>query len=41
VAQAIADQAKLIHGQANIVYHKPMMELIDEMEFDHGVAGVE
>src|SRR5512136_2333930 len=32
VAQAIADQAaKLIHGQANILYHKPMMELIDEM----------
>jgi 4-aminobutyrate aminotransferase len=32
VAQAIADQAaKLIHGQANIVYHKPMMELIDEL----------
>src|SRR5512139_794749 len=32
VAQAIADQAaKLIHGQANIVYHKPMLELIDEM----------
>src|SRR5512143_3594755 len=32
VAQAIADQAaKLIHGQANIVYHQPMMELIDEM----------
>ena len=32
VAQAIADQAtKLIHGQANIVYHQPMMELIDEL----------
>ena len=32
VAQAIAAQAaKLIHGQANIVYHQPMMELIDEL----------
>jgi 4-aminobutyrate aminotransferase len=32
VAQAIADQAaRLIHGQANIVYHRPMMELIDEL----------
>ena len=32
VAKAIADQAaRLIHGQANIVYHKPMLELIDEM----------
>ncbi len=32
VARAIADQAaKLIHGQANIVYHRPMMELIDEL----------
>jgi 4-aminobutyrate aminotransferase len=32
VAQAIAAQAaKLIHGQANIVYHRPMMELIDEL----------
>ena len=32
IAHAIADQAtKLIHGQADIVYHKPMMELIDEM----------
>lgn len=32
VARAIADQAaKLIHGQANIVYHQPMMNLIDEL----------
>ncbi len=32
VVQAIQDQAaKLIHGQANIVYHKPMLELIDEL----------
>lgn len=32
VAQAIAEQAaKLIHGQANIVYHRPMMNLIDEL----------
>src|SRR5512136_1954779 len=32
VVKAIQDQAaRLIHGQANIVYHKPMMELIDEL----------
>lgn len=32
VAQAIAEQAaQLIHGQANIVYHRPMMNLIDEL----------
>lgn len=32
VAQAIAEQAaQLIHGQANIVYHRPMMSLIDEL----------
>jgi 4-aminobutyrate aminotransferase len=32
VVKAIQDQAaKLIHGQANIVYHKPMLELIDEL----------
>lgn len=32
VVKAIQDQAaKLIHGQANIVYHKPMLELVDEL----------
>ncbi len=32
VAHAIADQAtQLIHGQANLVYHRPMMDLIDEL----------
>lgn len=32
VVKAIQDQAaKLIHGQANIVYHQPMLELIDEL----------
>lgn len=32
VAKAIADQAaKLIHGQANIVFHQPMMNLIDAL----------
>lgn len=32
VVKAIQDQAaKLIHGQANIVYHQPMMNLIDEL----------
>jgi 4-aminobutyrate aminotransferase len=33
VVKAIQDQAaKLIHGQANIVYHRPMLELIDELQ---------
>lgn len=32
VAAAIAAQAsQLIHGQANIVYHQPMLQLIDEL----------
>lgn len=32
VVAAIQEQAaKLIHGQANIVYHKPMMELVEEL----------
>jgi 4-aminobutyrate aminotransferase len=32
VVKAIQDQAaRLIHGQANIVYHKPMMELVEEL----------
>jgi len=32
VVAAIQDQAaKLIHGQANIVMHKPMLELVDEL----------
>jgi 4-aminobutyrate aminotransferase len=32
VVKAIQEQAaKLIHGQANIVYHKPMLELVDEL----------
>jgi 4-aminobutyrate aminotransferase len=32
VVKAIQEQAaKLIHGQANIVYHKPMLELIDQL----------
>jgi 4-aminobutyrate aminotransferase len=32
VVKAIQDQAaKLIHGQANIVYHKPMLDLVDEL----------
>ena len=33
VVQAIQDQAaKLIHGQANIVMHQPMMDLIDRLK---------
>src|SRR3990170_7637060 len=32
VVKAIQDQAaQLIHGQANIVYHQPMIELVDEL----------
>ncbi len=32
VVKAIQDQAaRLIHGQANIVYHQPMLELVDEL----------
>jgi 4-aminobutyrate aminotransferase len=32
VVKAIQDQAaRLIHGQANIVYHRPMIELVDEL----------
>lgn len=32
VVKAIQDQAaRLIHGQANIVYHKPMLDLVDEL----------
>jgi len=32
VVKAIQEQAaKLIHGQANIVYHQPMFELVDEL----------
>jgi 4-aminobutyrate aminotransferase len=31
VAAAQAQVGKLIHGQANIVYHKPMLELLDEL----------
>jgi 4-aminobutyrate aminotransferase len=32
VVEAIQGQAaKLIHGQANIVYHKPMQDLVDEL----------
>ncbi len=32
VVKAIQEQAaRLIHGQANIVYHKPMIELVDEL----------
>src|SRR3990172_915671 len=32
VVKAIQDQAaKLLHGQANIVYHQPMIELVDEL----------
>jgi 4-aminobutyrate aminotransferase len=32
VVRAIQEQAaKLIHGQANIVYHKPMVQLADEL----------
>ena len=32
VVAAIQDQAaRLIHGQANIVYHQPMLRLIDEL----------
>src|SRR3990172_2743211 len=35
VVAAIQDQAaKLIHGQANIVMHRPMLELVDEL---HGI----
>jgi 4-aminobutyrate aminotransferase len=33
VVRAIQDQAeKLLHGQATIVYHKPMLDLIGELE---------
>jgi 4-aminobutyrate aminotransferase len=32
VAAAQAQVAKLIHGQANIVYHKPMLELVQELQ---------
>lgn len=32
VAAAQAQVAKLIHGQANIVYHRPMLELIQELQ---------
>src|SRR3990172_4898492 len=32
VVEAIQQQAaKLIHGQANIVMHKPMLELVEEL----------
>jgi len=31
VAAAQAQVGKLIHGQANIVYHKPMLDLVDEL----------
>ncbi len=32
VVKAIQEQAaRLIHGQANIVYHKPMIDLVDEL----------
>jgi 4-aminobutyrate aminotransferase len=32
VVQAIQEQAaKLLHGQANIVYHQPMIQLVDEL----------
>ena len=32
VVEAVRDQAgKLIHGQANIVYHRPMLRLADEL----------
>ena len=32
VVKAIQDQAaKLLHGQVNIVYHQPMIELVDEL----------
>lgn len=33
VVQAVqAQAAKLLHGQANIVYHKPMLELVEELK---------
>ena len=33
VVEAIQNQAaKLIHGQVNIVYHKPMLELVKELQ---------
>ena len=32
VAAAQAQVAKLIHGQANIVYHKPMLELVQGLQ---------
>jgi 4-aminobutyrate aminotransferase len=32
VAAAQAQVARLIHGQANIVYHKPMLELVQELQ---------
>ena len=32
VAAAQAQVAKLIHGQANIVYHRPMLELAQELQ---------
>lgn len=31
VAAAQAQVAKIIHAQANIVYHRPMLELVDEL----------
>lgn len=31
VAAAQAQVGKLIHGQANIVYHKPMLELVEQL----------
>src|SRR5688572_11012180 len=32
VVKAIQDQAaRLLHGQANIVYHQPMIELVEEL----------
>ncbi len=31
VAAAQAQVGKLIHGQANIVYHKPMLDLVDQL----------
>src|SRR3954464_11443641 len=31
VAAAQEQVGKLIHGQANIVYHKPMLDLVDQL----------
>ena len=31
VAAVQAQAAKLLHGQANMVYHQPMMNLIEEL----------